>query len=350
MILKKIWLYFLKAYVRLGFAFFYKKINVTGLKNLPANKPLIYLPNHKNTFLDAMIIATTQHRYTHYMARGDIFTGPRVKWWATAINLRPIYRIRDGKAAVAKNQQVFEDLISFLGRNECVMLHPEGTHSLEYRVRSISKGFTRIASGALEKHPQLDVQIVPVGINYSDPLNYRSRLNVSYGEPIPVKPFFEAEDQAKAAVDLKDLVEEKMKGLTVHIPPENYKEIYEKLEQTNTDFSDPIETQQRVRKAMEGKKIETLDPQHRMYWFEKALFPLVYLNNIFLILLWKKIKPIFKDKAFYASIKFVLGCFVLPILYLVQSLLVAWFANWVWALIYLYFSILTVSILSLRKD
>jgi glycerol-3-phosphate O-acyltransferase/dihydroxyacetone phosphate acyltransferase len=43
-----------------------------------------------------------------------------------------------------------------------------------------------MALGAMSKYPDLDVKIVPVGLNYFHPHRFRSRAVVSYGAPISI--------------------------------------------------------------------------------------------------------------------------------------------------------------------
>jgi glycerol-3-phosphate O-acyltransferase/dihydroxyacetone phosphate acyltransferase len=43
-----------------------------------------------------------------------------------------------------------------------------------------------MALGAMAKYPELDVKIVPVGLNYFHPHRFRSRAVVSYGPPISI--------------------------------------------------------------------------------------------------------------------------------------------------------------------
>ena len=46
-----------------------------------------------------------------------------------------------------------------------------------------------MALGAIEKYSGLDVNIVPIGVNYSDILNYRSKVMLQIGEPIEVQKY-----------------------------------------------------------------------------------------------------------------------------------------------------------------
>ena len=346
---RKIWYYYLRFQLKMGFIFYFSELKVVGGKNISRKRPILYLPNHQNTFLDALIVATTQPRMSHYMARADVFTSPRLIWLMSTVNLRPIYRLRDGKRAVAKNEQVFNELQSFLNDGECVMLHPEGSHHLEYRLKPLSKGFTRLAFGFLEKYPHQELDIIPVGINYDNHTDYRSRASIHYGKPIDARTYFEMEDRNLASQELRNKVEEDLKKLVVHIEPvEEYEEKLKKLKTAGADFSDAVITSRLLRKLDNG---EALTPvrQPKPNIFERILYPLVYANNITLVFTWKKMKPIFKDEAWHGSIKFILGTFLTPLVYLLQTLVVYLLFGPVWAFLYLFLTICTVPILRLGQ-
>lgn len=340
----------MRFYLRIGFVFFYKKFSVQGLENIPKKKAVMYLPNHQNTFMDALVVAVSQSKVTHYMARADIFTNKTMIWLMSTVNLRPIYRLRDGKKAVIKNEQVFEELQDFMSKGESVMLHPEGTHSLKYRLRPLTKGFTRLAFGFLERFPHMELEIIPVGINYSAHSRYRSKVSVIYGKPIDVRPFFEKEEQNQAALELRDLVYERIKPLITHIKDEEgYDEIFAELRHAGADFSDPDQTRALLKEIEAGQETEPQEIRQPNV-IEKQLYQLVYLNNWFIMLLWKKLKPTFKDRAWHGPIKFCLGIFVLPLVYLLQASLVWALSSWRWAVTYLIISILSVSVLRIKQD
>lgn len=346
---RKIWYYLVRAHLGISIEVFFSKFEIIGRDNIAEKRPILFLPNHQNTFLDALCIAESQSRMTHYMARADVFKNPKLKWLMSTINLRPIYRIRDGKKAVQKNEKVFLMLQDFMNDGECVMIHPEATHNLEYRLRELKKGFARLAFGFLERYPDQNLDIVPVGINYSNHTDFRSEVSIHYGNAIDARTYFEREDQNQALLDLKDDVAEAMKKLVTHIQPvEEYQEKFDKLRAANNDFSYLARSQMNLQKVNAG---ESLKPQEKKKptILEKALYPLVYLNNIFFALIWKKIKPRFKDSAWHGPVKLGIGVFLGPIVYSLQTLMVYLIFGPVWAFLYLFFTFVTIPILRLGQ-
>ena len=53
-------------------------------------------------------------------------------------------------------------------------------------LRKIAAGFAIMALGAMAENKNLNIKIVPVGLNYFHPHRFRSRAVVSYGAPISI--------------------------------------------------------------------------------------------------------------------------------------------------------------------
>src|SRR6186997_2189494 len=52
--------------------FYFRKWQVSGLENLPAG-PVIFVPNHRNAFLDAVIVACSSEKNPWFMTRAQSF-------------------------------------------------------------------------------------------------------------------------------------------------------------------------------------------------------------------------------------------------------------------------------------
>ncbi len=59
------------------------------------------------------------------------------------IRMIPIYRFRDGLAAMKNNQETFNKGFEVLGNGGSIVMFPEGNHSLERRVRPLTKGLCK---------------------------------------------------------------------------------------------------------------------------------------------------------------------------------------------------------------
>ncbi len=347
-IIQRIWYFVFTRYLKLCLYLFYKKITIKGTSNIPKGVPVIFLPNHENAFLDALLIAVSNGRFTHYLTRGDVFAKPLVVKLLATLNIRPIYRMRDGKDALAKNEKVFSDCIKYLSKKQAVMIFPEGTHQLKAQLRNISKGFTRIVFQALEKHPDMDIALVPMGINYQSHSGFQTNVSLHYGKPIMGRDYFNPEKEKENTLALKNRVQDEIKKLVVHINSDVYEEHHKKLIDAHADFSNVEQCDELIARLDEGKDLKPLKVR-KPNWIEKILFPIVALNNWVCMLIWKKVKPIFKDPAFLGSVKVSVGLFVGFPVYVIQSLGVYLLFDVVWAFVYFLFSVVSLPVLRVSQ-
>jgi 1-acyl-sn-glycerol-3-phosphate acyltransferase len=330
----------LRAYVWLGLHIYFSKLRIVGRENIPRNGALMFTANHQNAFLDALLVVTHNGRKTHFVARAEVFKKPLFKWLLSLINMMPIYRVRDGWQSLQQNEAIFQACHRILGKEQTLLIFPEGNHGFERRLRPLSKGFSRIAFGTLSEYPDLNLKIVPVGINYHQHQGFRSRVSLHYGKPIEVKPFFNPQDEHQASLTLRNEVSEAMKPLITHIDSNDYQNSYEKLMAGRPDLSDPDESNRRVQNP-DGDYPAFTD--NNPFGF---LSPLFRLNAILPLLIWWRIKKQVKDPVMVASIKFAVGIFVFPLIFLLQSILPCLIGGWEWGSAYFLICILTAPLIS----
>ena len=68
--LKLIWLHFVRTYISVGMFFYFRRIKIYDVKNVPKNKPVLLLSNHQNALLDALLIATKCGRLSYFLTLG----------------------------------------------------------------------------------------------------------------------------------------------------------------------------------------------------------------------------------------------------------------------------------------
>jgi 1-acyl-sn-glycerol-3-phosphate acyltransferase len=325
-----------KVYVTAALHVYFNKIKVYGKENLKGNGPFLFVANHQNAFMDGVLIVITNSFPVHFLVRADIFK----KAWARTLlafcKLIPVYRIRDGFSSLSKNQEQFDECARLFKKKESVLIFPEGNHAATRSLRPLSKGFTRIAFEAQRQHPEMNLQVVPVGINYSHHRAFNSRVSIYFGKPIPVADYYK-EPIPQQANAFKDHVAEEIKKRIAHIDDEaRYEEILTKLNASNPDYFSPEETNERIRKIEMG---EALPPTVRsmpiLYTLFAPLRPLVYLINLPVIFGWRKFSKGIKDKVFITSLKFGYGIFVVQLYYLlimgVSSIWIGWWCGLVYA-------------------
>ena len=197
---------------------FYRKVVVLNYHKVPAKEPLIFTPNHQNALMDALAMLFNVKNQLVFMARSDIF-----KKFAPILyflKILPIYRIRDGIDTLKKNKAVFDKTVDVLNAYNGLVILPEGNHKDERRLRPLKKGFARIAFQT-EETGSVDqgIQIVPVGIDYDNYTDCRSRQLINFGEPIKVSDFLKAyqENPAIGLNKIKNHLAERMKPLMIDI-------------------------------------------------------------------------------------------------------------------------------------
>ena len=75
-----------------------------------------------------------------------------------------------------------------LHSGKAVGIFPEGGSHDRPSLLPLKAGVAVMALGALAKHPNLPLRLVPVGLNYFSGHRFRSRVFVDIGEPLHVPP------------------------------------------------------------------------------------------------------------------------------------------------------------------
>jgi 1-acyl-sn-glycerol-3-phosphate acyltransferase len=227
------WPYFHKilyAYVSAIHRLYYRRITVVGSEKIPANTPVIFAPNHQNALMDAFAVMFPIRKHVVFMARADIFKKPAIAKILNALQILPIYRIRDGYGELGRNQEVFDATVEVLKANMPLCILPEGNHEGLKRLRPLKKGIFRIAFQSEESNSyNLNIHIVPVGIDYSDYFNAGADLTVVYGTPIKIADYAEQyrENEQKTINSLMHVLAENMRSVMIHIPEEHYDLIFQ---------------------------------------------------------------------------------------------------------------------------
>ena len=223
------WYGALRSYVKIYLFTFYDKITVVGKEKIPKGKPIIFAINHQNALMDPMAVLGNLKGQPVFMARADIFQSKVIAKILHALKILPIFRIRDGRKNLQNNDAVFEEAIGVLQAKKILAILPEGNHFGERRLRALKKGIARIAFQAEERNNfELDVQIVPVGLDYSHYINFGADLLVNFGDPFPINKYknLYLENPQKGMNNFLEELKQKMIPQMLNInDSENYNEI-----------------------------------------------------------------------------------------------------------------------------
>lgn len=349
---------------------FYQKIEIINAENIPKKGHLIFTPNHQNALMDAMAILCTIDRRSVFLARSDIFKKPMVASILYFLKILPIYRIRDGYESLKKNKEIFQKTTDVISNEKCALvILPEGNHAGFRRLRPLKKGFARIAFQTEEANEyKLDIQIVPVGIDYNDYQAFRSKLIVNFGKPISLNKYFDTYKVTPAiAINaIKQDLSEEIKTLIVNIESEKYYEMINfarmfyagkekkkntlQYQQNIVNQFQNIENEQPEKISIFNQQIEELkkmmtdlklNAQDQLckkslsslllksfsFLLLLPLFFYGFINNIIPYQLTKRATSKIKDPQFKSSFSFVVSLVSFPIFAILQTSILMFFVK-----------------------
>ena len=216
----------------LYFHLFYRKVTVLGRENIPENVPLIFAANHQNALMDALAILFAARRPVVFLARADIFKNPRIAGLLYFLKILPVFRIRDGIESMGNNNLIFTKTVKVLQSGLPIGILPEGTHTHIKRLQTLKKGICRIAFMAAESTDYaLDINIVPVGLDYTSYQNAGTHLIVNFGKPMSVAAYYSQyrENPQKAITQLRDDLAGRIRAVMIHVEDEQHHDMLQSL-------------------------------------------------------------------------------------------------------------------------
>lgn len=216
----------------LYFHLFYRKVTVLGRENIPENVPLIFAANHQNALMDALAILFAARRPVVFLARADIFKNPRIAGLLYFLKILPVFRIRDGIESMGNNNLIFTKTVKVLQSGLPIGILPEGTHTHIKRLQTLKKGICRIAFMAAESTDYaLDINIVPVGLDYTNYQNAGTHLIVNFGKPMSVAAYYSQyrENPQKAITQLRDDLAGRIRAVMIHVEDEQHHDMLQSL-------------------------------------------------------------------------------------------------------------------------
>ena len=249
---------FLKNLCKLALRVYFRKIHIEGKDKLPTEGPFLIVANHPSSFLDPLSIAVQIKPKISFLAKGVMFKNKIVASILRGLNMVPIYRAQDNPEMLNKNADVFKSCYKKLNNKGVIMIFPEGTSEMERRLRKIKTGAARIALGAeKECDYNLNLKIVPVGLNYTKSSRFRSEVFVNFGEPINVSEYFESykKNEIETAHNLTERIESDIRDLMIAIDKEENDELVERIESIyKTALSQKEESENEAVKALKSSQ------------------------------------------------------------------------------------------------
>ena len=164
---------------------FYKRIEVVGLQNVPANGAVILAGNHPNALIDGLLVMSHAGRTpVHLLGNAKLWRVPLLARLLDALGAVPVMR-REEHGADADNRDAFDRVDEVLARGGCVAIFPEGVSHTDSQLSRLKTGAARMALRAAARR-ETGVAIVPFGLTYLDRHRFRSQVLLHFGAPMPI--------------------------------------------------------------------------------------------------------------------------------------------------------------------
>ena len=173
---------FVKIIARLALPIYCRDIEINKKEFLKHKGPLILAANHPNSFLDAIILCTLFDGTIYSLARGDAFKNKLFARILYLFKMFPVYRVSEGVENMEENYVTFELCKNIFKKKGIVLIFSEGRCINEWHLRPLKKGTARLAINSWEEG--IDVQVLPVAINYSSFRRFGKNLKISFGDII----------------------------------------------------------------------------------------------------------------------------------------------------------------------
>ncbi|MEY2646417.1 MAG: hypothetical protein RL158_393, partial [Bacteroidota bacterium] len=158
-------IYILKFFIRLALSIFCKEVHVKNKHLLDTKGPLFIIANHPNSFLDAIIIGAYYNRRVYFLARGDVFEKKVYRFFLNALNMIPVYRLREGKEFLHLNDYAIRKSIQLISEGESVLIFIEGVCVNDHKLQPFKKGTARILEGLHQLNVFPIIHIAGIGYN-----------------------------------------------------------------------------------------------------------------------------------------------------------------------------------------
>ena len=317
-----------RLYVTIALRFFFRKWQISGAENIPKGAAVIYVVNHQNAFLDAILIACGESDEPWFLTRAGVFGNPFVKKILNSFHMMPVYRFRDGYKSLKNNDNTMRQCVDLLNKKKSILLFVEGDQGLQWKLRSLQKGFARIALMAQQENDwKLPLYILPVGVQYDHHFHFRSRVLINYGPAFQVDETYRDMPEREFLDCLVEKVKANLKPLMLHIDNEHYAAIanFIRANRKQSDLVKQLHEDQKIADTWETQTRKEPTPHVINYFMLIALLPLhlyCFINNVLPYLTLKKILDKYVSIEFMGSLKLAFGMVVIPVFYAVQAVVV----------------------------
>ncbi|CAH1001643.1 hypothetical protein LEM8419_02548 [Neolewinella maritima] len=342
---------------------YYPGMETEGVHYANHPGPMLLCGNHPNTLADPLMSGIHLDYQTYFLANAGLWLNPVTAFVIDPFCV-PVARAKDKEAGAntGSKEEVFNRTFAALESGKTMYIAPEAYSELERKLRKIKAGAASLAlEGESRNDWKLGITLQPVGVNYESPTTCFSRAFVRYGEPIVAAEWREAYEKSpmRAVRGLTNELSKRMENLLVHTKDKTEERCLRRIERSLQndlpltvsrhhfrtkhilEWLRALEPTKREELCVLASRYDTLLRQtkqqdiefssnpHRTYSPGLFLALPVYLYGLLNHLPWLlAINAIWKalgiDRGYKATVQTLGSWFVLPILYLLQTLLFNW--------------------------
>jgi len=199
---------------------FFRRIDVVGVENIPADGAVIFAGNHPNALMDGWLLLARCGRWPlHFVANAKLWKYSMLVPMLNATGAIPVFRHEEHKGKV-DNEDAFEKLYQVLESGHCMGIFPEGVSHTESKLIKLKTGAARIALAVTDRG-KAPVTVIPCGLNYIHRHRFRSQVLIEFGPPIDIDEQLLLEyrqDEKKAVKKLTRHLTDALAAVTVNAP------------------------------------------------------------------------------------------------------------------------------------
>ena len=211
--------------IRTALQIFCVSIRVHGKAALRQRGPLLIVANHPDSFFDALVIAANCSHPVSFLARGDVFTKPWHDFLLRSLKMMPVYRQREGKEHLHKNQNSFDASVEVLKNNGILLIFIEGTCLNKNEIQPFKKGASRILQQAVAAG--VTPAVLPAVITYNGFKHFGKKIYLMLGKTFSAGVYFRADSTSSSMAlernNFNNHVMQEMVSIFKEPPPKKYK-------------------------------------------------------------------------------------------------------------------------------
>jgi len=210
----------LRAVAGVALRWFYRSIHVEGRERIPRRGPILFVVNHPNALVDALLVGWVVPRRVLLTAKATIFRNALGAVLLRWIGVVPLRRASDEKNPPdhldpSRNENTFLAVRQALEKGGAVLIFPEGKSHDEPTIAPIKTGAARMALDAWTSGAAPTLAIVPVGLTFERKDTPRTRVFVQVGEPLVLARWCSVEHE-RPVDELTHEIDARLRAVTLN--------------------------------------------------------------------------------------------------------------------------------------